>query len=132
MSANRSLTGRITTTLMAGGVSAALALVLFAGPGQATPTAPMSGCEAVCLDAGAFFGPTVPVALDAGSALDLATIGDRSQNPSGSVEMRFISAEAGAQIELMDVDRTVATIRLLDGSAAGRIGYVPAGWVIGS
>lgn len=132
MSTNRSITRRITTTLMAGGVSAALAVVLFAGPGQATPATPVSSCEAVCLDGGTMFGPSLPVALDADSARDLAAIGDRTENPSGPVEMRFISAEAGAHIEVVDTDEIVAKIRLLDGSAAGRIGYVPTGWVVGS
>lgn len=129
---NRSITRRYTTSLTAAAVAAALGLVLFAGPGLATQDIPAAtSCESTCLDAGAAFAATVPVSFDPDSARQLAAVldaGDRAR----PADMRFTAVPAGAEIELVEIDGSIAAVRLLDGAAAGRIGYVPTGWVSAS
>lgn len=132
MSTDRPITARFTTALVAGSAAAALAVVLLAGPGNAAShTEAPPSCESVCLHAEAYFGTTIPVSLTAESAQDLAAITDRNGH-GGPTTMQFVTTPAGAEVELVAVAGSIAEVRLLDGPAAGRIGFVPAGWVNGS
>jgi hypothetical protein len=127
-----STTRRFSTGLIAGAV-ALIAVLTFAGPGFASAAAePASACEATCLDASGFYGPSVPVAVDAASGRDLAEVVDATSSGPGATQMRLISAEAGTAVEVLEGEGEVATVRLLDGATAGRIGYIPVAWVSGS
>ena len=123
----RSTTNYRPTTIVLGLVAAALAMLMLAGPGSAAPQADASGCPTTCLDAGGAFGPTIPVSLEAASALNLVAVIDGHNPGPRTVSMEFISADAGREVTVIANDGTIATIEL-----DGRLGYVPADWVVGS
>ncbi|MGI9648470.1 MAG: hypothetical protein ACR2OI_08130 [Acidimicrobiia bacterium] len=123
----RSTTSHRPTTIVLGLVAAALAVLMLAGPGSAAPQGDASSCPTTCLDDGGTFGPTIPVSLDAASALDLVAVIEGHNPGPRTVTMDFISAEAGREVTVVADDGTVATIEL-----DGRVGYVPSGWVQGS
>jgi hypothetical protein len=108
---------------------AAAAVIAFAiGGSGATAAVADPGCATTCIDAGGTFGETIPVSLDAAGAGQFADILGGRSDQAGPITMDFLSVAEGSEVVVLGSDSTVATVQL----SSGRIGYVPATWVVGA
>jgi len=125
MYTTRPTTNRLGLVMAAMAAAAVVAFVI-GGSGAAATTTTDSGCATTCIDAGGTFGETIPVSLDAAGAEQFADILRGRSNQAGPITMDFLSVAEGSEVVVLDSDSTIATVRL----SSGRVGFVPATWVL--